>query len=169
MKPFSKLFIGGFALALMISCSPTSKENYMERFVEFLDEVYREYKEYTPGDWAKMDDKFEKLTGEWYQEYEDEMSFKEEMKVQGYKLKYAYYRTLSDGKSTFNGIMESIDVEGMKKDINQAAKGFKEAAGEIVNSVDMEQVKKEMEKVGEEIVKAAGEVGKTIDSLAGKR
>lgn len=153
-------------MVFMISCAPTSKEKYMEKFVSFLDEVSLEYKEYTPKDWNKMDEKFEKLTGEWYHKYEKEMTFKEDMKVQGYKLKYAYYKALAEGKATFDGFVDSVDVDGIKKDINNAAKDVKEAAEEFVNSIDMDQVKKDMEEVGEEIVKAAEEVGKTIDSLA---
>lgn len=147
----------------------------MEKYVSFLDEVSQEYKNYTPKDWERMDVKFEKFNGEWYRKYEQELSFKDELKLQAYKMKYAYYRALSEGKSAMDGILENVDVEQMKKDVDDAAKEVKKAAKEAkkaaeeyVNSIDMEQVQKDLEEVGEEIVKAAEEVGKTIDSLAGE-
>ena len=174
MKTISKLGFLALALALMISCSPTSKESYMDKYVSFLDEVSKEYKDYTPGDWEKMDEKFEKFNGEWYRKYEQEFTFKEELKLQAYKMKYAYYRALAEGKSAVEGIVENIDVDQMKKDVDDAAKEVKKAAKEtmkaaeeFVNSIDMEQVQKDLEEVGEEILKAAEGVGKTIDSLAG--
>ncbi len=168
MKTISKLGFLALVMAMMISCAPTSKENYMEKYVSFLDEVSMEYKDYTPKDWEAMDEKFEKFNGEWYQKYEQELSFKDELKLQGYKMKYAYYRALAEGKSAVDGFVESIDVDQMKKDVEDAAKEAKKAAEEFVNSIDMEQVQKDLEEVGEEIVKAAEEVGKTIDSLAGE-
>ena len=175
MKTISKLGFLSFALAMMISCAPTSKEKYMDRYVSFLDEVSQEYKDYTPKDWEEMDEKFDKLNGEWYQKYAQELSFKDELKLQGYKMKYAYYRALAEGKSVVDGFVENIDVEQMKKDVEDAAKEVNEvaketynAAEEFVNSIDMEQVQKVLEEVGEEILKAAEEVGKTIDSLAGE-
>lgn len=168
MKTISKFGFLALVMAMMISCAPTSKENYMEKYVSFLDEVSMEYKDYTPKDWEAMDEKFEKFNGEWYQKYEQELSFKDELKLQGYKMKYAYYRALAEGKSAVDGFVESIDVDQMKKDVEDAAKEAKKAAEEFVNSIDMEQVQKDLEEVGEEIVKAAEEVGKTIDSLAGE-
>lgn len=168
MKTLSKFSFLALALVMMISCAPTSKESYMEKYVSFLDEVSQEYKDYTTEDWGKMDEKFEKLNGEWYRKYEQELSFKDELKLQGYKLKYAYYRTLSEGKSALDGMRENIDVEQMKKDVEEGAEEFKKAAEEFVNSIDMKKVQKDLEEVGEEVLKAAEEVGKTIDSLAGE-
>ena len=138
----------------------------MDRFVSFLDEISIGYKEYTPEDWVNMDEKFDKLTGEWYKKYENEFSFKEEMKIQGYKVKYGYYRAFSEGKSTLEDIWESIDVKGMREEIDSAAKDVKQVVEEFVESVDMNQVQKDMEAIGEEIQKAAEEVVETIDSLA---
>lgn len=168
MKTLSKFCFLAFAMAMMISCAPTSKEKYMEKYVLFLDKVSQEYKDYTPKDWEAMDEKFDKFNGEWYHKYEQELSFKDELKLQGYKMKYAYYRALAEGRSAVDGFVESIDVDQMKKDVEDAAKDAKKAAEEFVNSIDMEQVQKDLEEVGEEIVKAAEEVGKTIDSLAGE-
>ncbi len=166
MKTLVKINLLGIVMMLMFSCAPTSKEKYMERLQSFIEEVSLEHKTYTPEDWAKIDEKYEKFAGEWYQKFESELTFTEELKVQKHKLKYAFYKALSEGKTTLDELMQSVDVEGIKKDIDNTAKDIKDTAEEFVNSIDLDEVKKDMEELGEEIINASEDVGKTIDSLA---
>ncbi len=168
MKIFSKLFYMGLLMIFMVSCTPMSKEKYMDRFASFIEEISLDYEGYSPENWAKMDEQFEKFTGEWYEKFEKEISLKEEIKIQGYKIKYAYYQTLSTGESLLNDIMNSIDVEGMKEEINNTTEDVKEAVEEFVEFINMdkEMIQKNIREIDEEVQKATEEVVETINSLA---
>lgn len=133
------VFLAIIATLLFASCSPMNKESYFKKFASFVEETSLHYKEYTQADWERVDQKYEKFTGEWYDKFENEISISENLKISKYIVKYTYYRAYAEGK------------------------GFLD---EIVDSIDIDKTKQEIDNVTEDIIDITEEVGETLDSLA---
>ncbi len=131
-----KVILAILIAVFFVSCSPMSKEGYLKNFESFIEKTSQNYKEYTTVEWNKADKKLKKLTEEWYDKFEAEMSVPEKLKVHKYTLKYAYYKAYSEGKNAVNGLIDSIDIEGVKKDINTVTEDVVDTAKDLGKAVD---------------------------------
>ncbi len=132
-------------LWVAVSCAPSDKESYMTDYAAFLDEIAENYKSYTEADWKRKEVKFEKLSEEWYEKFQNELTVKDELAVAGYKVKFAYYLSLSEVNSALEEVEESIDFEKWKRD----------AEYYIENDMqeDLDRLCREAEKAGKEAEK----------------
>ncbi|NDV58675.1 DUF6565 domain-containing protein [Bacteroides sp. 519] len=110
------LFIIVIAI-MMMACSPTSKESYLNKYDSFITEITKNHKLYDQKDWKKKAEEYNKFAGEWYDKFEDELSLKDEVKIKSYQVKWHYYSNLSDISSTVKELLEVLDVKGLKKQI----------------------------------------------------
>ncbi len=99
-----KLTTLAFFTVFLFSCSPFTKEAYLERFEDFMDEVSVEYRQYDESQWVKADKKFERLTGQWYDRYKDELSSREKLTISGYKVRYKTYKGIKKIDSAFQDL-----------------------------------------------------------------
>ena len=110
-----------FTLLLVVgvtSCSiPLSKESYLEKLDLFVSEVSENYKTYSDKDWEKKTEKFEKFSGEWYEKFKDDFTWKEKIKVAANIAKFSYYKTLSQLSSTAKDLFDTFNVKEAKEKV----------------------------------------------------
>lgn len=156
MKPnlsqLTKFFVAVIISVSFFSCAPLTKESYLERYDEFIDEIKEEYETYTEEDWLDKDEKLEKFSGEWYDKFEEELTLKEELKITGLKAKYGYYRMLKTVKETYHDIADPL--MSTTKEMKEKAQYY------IENDMqdDLNELYKQAEEMGEETVKALEEI-----------
>ena len=133
MKTILRFTIFVVALAF-VSCSPISKDGYLERYDKFITKVQAEYTEYTDADWIALDEEFATLSKVWYAKFQTKLTSDEKSIVTDYEYKYTYYRTLSKGKGVWDALKESYhcDMNRMKEGIVEE---LKEEAGNFSDAV----------------------------------
>ncbi|MCF0205462.1 MAG: hypothetical protein HUK12_09330 [Muribaculaceae bacterium] len=91
------------AMAMILaSCAPSSKEDYLNQFSQFIEEVKTNHESYSDSDWEKAEKKFEKFSGEWYEKFDNELSTSEKIKAATLCTQWLYYKN-------FDGVKESLD------------------------------------------------------------
>lgn len=150
-----KLIIIGFVLTLIFSCKPWSKEAYFEDFKSFMEEVRKNHDHYTEEDWREADEKYDKFSGEWYDDWEDEMTLKEKMIVSGYDGEYYLYKGLDKGKEMMQKVFSEENIQEIKRQLKE----FKE------QNLDegIKEIQKQAEEIGEEAVKQINEIFKELN------
>jgi len=104
-------------LVFAISCSaPQSKDSYLEKFGNFIQEVQNEHLTYNDEDWNQSDLKFERFTGEWYDKFSDELVLSDEVTIKGYQAQYYLYKA-SDGTNDFFDEYLKDDFERLREDV----------------------------------------------------
>lgn len=86
------VIIIAIVIFLIKSAAPFSKEAYLEDYKEFIDEVSDENDTYSEDKWKDIDEKFDKFNEEWYEKFEDELSFTEKLTVAKYNAEYKIYK-----------------------------------------------------------------------------
>ena len=107
MKTINSILVG-FLLVLVFcltSCAPMSKEAYLDDFSDFIKEVAENHESYSAKDWRKASEKYEKFTGDWYDKFEEELSFSEKAKVKAFQAKWLYYSEMEDAVETVGTII----------------------------------------------------------------
>ena len=94
---------------MFLSCEPATKEAYLKHYAEFMSKVTTEASNYTEADWVRADEEFSQLSVTWYEQFESELSFAEELKLAGYQAKYAFYRGVSGVGPVLKEVMDSSD------------------------------------------------------------
>lgn len=92
MKRYATTFFILIFLTLVSSCSPTSKESYLEDYKQFIREVSDNNNDYTEADWKRADKKMIKFTGEWYIKFENEFTLQEQIVIKKYEVQYELYK-----------------------------------------------------------------------------
>lgn len=96
-----------FLAAFLFSCSPFTKEAYMEKFKVFMDEVSSDYRQYDDKQWAKADKKYEKFNKQWYDRFKDEFSARERFTITGYKVRYNSFKGIRIINSNFQELFKT--------------------------------------------------------------
>lgn len=104
-------------MIVIAACSPMTKESYLEKYDSFIFEISENNKIYTEKDWKQQTEKYDKFSGEWYDKFKDEFTLKDEITIRANQAKWLYYSNLSSVTSTVKQLFESLDVKGMKKQI----------------------------------------------------
>ena len=88
-----------FILALVLtSCSPQTKESYLEDYEEFILTTDKESENYTDEDWINIEEKYNKFNGEWYKKFEDELTWKEEIVITKYQFQFNLLKLKEDSE-----------------------------------------------------------------------
>ncbi|MDR0387555.1 MAG: hypothetical protein LBH57_05920 [Treponema sp.] len=88
MKKF--LFIG--LSALLLSCAaPMTKETYMVKYKDFIDDVYLNNEGFTESEWEKMDGKFDELSG-LSERFSEELTWQDRIILAKYQIQYFFCR-----------------------------------------------------------------------------
>ena len=90
-----------FLLFSFIACRPYSKEAYLKDYESFINEISLEEQDYTEKDWTSIESKFDKFNTIWYNDYSDEFSLTDKLKVTKLKTQYLYYRGKAEIKGLF--------------------------------------------------------------------
>ena len=150
MKKLKNILFAIVAIIFMASCSPMSKESYLEKYDDFVAEVSKNHQSYSEKDWKQATEKYEKFSGEWHEKFKDEFTIKDKIDIKANQAKWYYYNNLNDVTSTVKQLFESLDIKGMKK----------QAQYYIDN--DMQS---DLQKYYEEAVKAGKDAEKAITEI----
>ncbi len=101
-KLFSISLIATVAM-LFIGCAPMSKESYMKQFGELVEEASTVYNSCSESEWADIEQKYDKFTGEYYNKFENELSASEKLTIVGYEAKMVGYATGRGISTLFSG------------------------------------------------------------------
>ena len=143
-----------FAIVLITSCSPQSKESYLKRYEKFISEVKMNSTNYTEADWIKIDEKFERFSKEWYSKFEEDLTWKEQLLIAKYNVQY----------NTFKSKTEIIDFYNLfiKEDYEELKKQIKEYSENDMKE-DMQFLIEQANEIGEDAIKAIEDIMKELD------
>lgn len=149
-------------LLTMVSCVPQSKEDYLERYKEFIADVSQDYEHYTEEDWEESLEQYHKFSGEWYSKFKEELTWKEQLLVGKYEVQYNMMRVKETTvnfydtflKDDFEELKEQVEYyyeNNMKDDIErlvQQAEEIGDSAISIMRDI-LEELEIEMEELFE--------------------
>lgn len=124
-----KFFVIAALAFLMVACAPSTKEEYLEEYKEFIEEVSEKAKTYSETDWAEKTEEFEKFSKEWYERFKEELSLGEQMQVTAYAASFGYH------KSNVDDLVNDI-VDDVKEGLNEAGKEIGLMVEEIEESLN---------------------------------
>ena len=84
---------------LLTSCTPQTKEDYLEDYNKFIVDVDNESSIYTEENWKKIKEEYAKFNGEWYEKFEDELTWKEEIIIAKYQFEFNLIKFKNDSES----------------------------------------------------------------------
>jgi Domain of unknown function (DUF6565) len=124
------------------SCSgPSGKDEYLNRFERFVDNVRKDHGHYNRSDWKYADERFNKFSNEWYEKFRDELTLNDEVKIASLIAQYQSYKGAGILKEFYDKNMKE-DVDSMKAkikyyidhDMDDDLKKLKQGAKEISDS-----------------------------------
>ena len=110
-----------FMIFMFNSCAPLSKEGYMERCEKFYSEVSQSHMTYSEHDWQKVVEKADVYYDEYYDKFEEELSFKEKMYLQSQLGKMFYYMGLYEIKCGYSDLKQEWNEEIQRLEEESAA------------------------------------------------
>ncbi|MCX4328692.1 MAG: hypothetical protein OSJ45_15645 [Lachnospiraceae bacterium] len=120
-----------------------SKDSYMEKYSDFVEEVAQNASDYTEKDWEKKDGNYQKYSDKWYKKFHNEFTASDKLLLTAYKVKYSYYRELSKCGDYVNDIINSIDldssvstIKSLKEELINGAAQIDNEIGELDESLD---------------------------------
>lgn len=131
-------------LFFLFSCAaPDTKEAYLEKFEQFVDNVETDYKTYDEADWKKADEKFEKFTGDWYSKFENDFTLSDEIVIKGLEARFYIFKAADETtdyfeehlKDDYEELRDKVEYyieNDMKEDLEQLMKIAKEAGDSAV-------------------------------------
>lgn len=165
MTNLSEKIVGFIAVILvfMVSCAPISKESYMERYKEFIDEVKKESGEYDDDDWAKADEKYLKYSEEWYLKFESELTMKDEVKIASWNVQYNALRGANALKDVFSLMFD--EEEGLVSFLREEYSGDVKSMSDDLKAKMAYYKKNQMEDDLNELRKAIKTASDSIPEL----
>ena len=157
-----RLFCSIIITLILVSCStPLSKESYLKKYDVFITDISENYKAFNEKEWEKAAKKHDKFSGEWYNKFENDFSFKDQIKIKANQSKWYYYRNLDNVTFTVKQLIESLDVEGLKKQVLYYIDNNKQS--------DLQKLYEDTKKAGKEaeeaFIKILKELNVKIDEL----
>lgn len=121
-KTLLPLFVLLVSLAIFASCTPLTKDSYMEKYDELYNEVSNSHETYTDEDWNDIEEKMNLYSGEYYDKFESELTSEDKRKIQSYEIKLAFYKELHDVKVAYDSLRKDVDgaIEIVEDEIDAA-------------------------------------------------
>ncbi len=148
----SLCFLAMSFVIFLISCSPTTKEDYLTEYSEFIVSVEEQERSGDIENWDELDKKQKYYSTELYDKFEDELTLGEVMKVSAYKIRYEAQK---HKKSIFDKIFNNQDVEKIKSELKEYIQK------DLDKDVDL--LIKEAQKVSDEFGKAIEELARELE------
>lgn len=106
----TKLFAGFILLLLMISCSLfETKEDYIQDFTSFINDVKASCSNYTTEEWTETDKVYEKFATDKYEKFKAEFTSNDEMTILKLKGTYAVLKVRKDAGELFDQAKDLIN------------------------------------------------------------
>jgi hypothetical protein len=143
----------------------SSKRMYVKSYEQFMKKVEKKQDDFTIKDWEEMDEKFERFSGECFDQYEEDLTTSERKQVMGYHFKYVVLRVKSElpfeiskeNEEKVDEFIRDLDLDNITIDGKELEKfwksldksKFKEAAEEFGKG--FEKLEKALEDLGREL------------------
>lgn len=123
-----KLFRSIAIALLMTACVPSTKQDYMAEFSEFIETISEKSSEYNTDDWDDADAEFEKFIGEWYDKYEAEMTLSDKMQIVAWTTAYNYHKGVDKSEDFINELGNDLNegLNDLGKTIEEIGKSMQE-------------------------------------------
>ncbi|MCK5824660.1 MAG: hypothetical protein KAG96_04565 [Ichthyobacteriaceae bacterium] len=108
MKSLFKILVLVITLSI-ISCAPSTKQEYMNSYEEFIADLETNYTEYSESDWEKLDNNMNEFTGKLYDKFKDELTFSDKITLSAYKVKYNSYKAKSSIDKMFENLSKELE------------------------------------------------------------
>lgn len=153
-KKLSKYLVIGI-LAILYSCSPMTKESYLDDYKRFINEISNENSNYTEKDWKNADEKYQKFSVEWFEKFEEEILWDEQIVLAKYKVQYKLYRykgsaseIISNVFGTYNDLEKKVkyysennmsdDIDFLINQANEIGGTATKMLSEVLTDLDVE-------------------------------
>lgn len=146
--------IAFFALLLVASCSPQSKESYLADYKAFISEVKEGSENLTDQEWLEVDEKHEKFTGKWYDKFEDEYTWKDQIVLTKYKFQYNLLKIRVKSSNYFD--------EYLREDYKQLKRQIKYYSENEMDE-DIEFILEKAREIGDSATKTVENILKDLD------
>jgi hypothetical protein len=152
LKVICCLFI--FMAIAGTSCTPTTKDSYLMRFERFVDSVKLNYKNYNKRDWKYADERFKRFSKEWYEQFKNELSAGEEIKVAALITRYQSYKGINKLREFYDDVF--------KEDSNKVKAKIKYYIDNNMDE-DLEKLKQGAKEIGDSTLKVVNDIIKELD------
>jgi len=139
---------------ILLSCSPQSKESYLEEYQEFIHNVRNNCENYSAEDWLKTNEKFIKFSKDWNKNFEEDFTWEENILLSKFKVEYNVLKF----KNEFSAITEIFKKEDFEK-LRQQIKYYSENEMEK----DLEFIINQSKEIGGEAAKTVEEILKELE------
>ncbi len=102
---------------MIASCGVQSKESYLEDYGSFIAKVSKEYKNYDATDWKNTNKKYKLLSETYYDKFEDQLTFKEDLIITKYEFQYAYYSLFAQSSKDIKEPFEKEDFKELREKV----------------------------------------------------
>lgn len=143
-----------FSLGLIISCSPQTKDSYLEDYGYFMSDISNDENNYTEEEWLEIDEEYEKYSGELYEQFQEDLTLKEEIILTKYTVQYKLLRFKADT----SGLMNLFN----KKDFVELKEQLKYYSENNMTD-DIKSIIKEADEIGSEASKAIEDILKELN------
>jgi hypothetical protein len=79
-----------------------TKESYLKKYAEFMDEISNNSDKYSDKEWKDADEKFKNFDDVWYKKFKADMDWQEKLTTSKYNLQYVYYRNKTAASDVIN-------------------------------------------------------------------
>lgn len=156
------------ATILLTSCTfdvCSSKRMYVKSYEQFMKKVEKNQDDFTLKEWEKMDEQFERFSGECFDKYEQDLTTRERKQLIRYNFKYVVLRVKSELPFEFSKQEEDkVDKFLEELEIDSISIKGKELQ-DFWNEMDKEQFRDAMREFGEgfeKLEKAFEELGREL-------
>lgn len=153
----SKLLIIA-TLFVLVSCAPTTKEEYIADFKTFVNDIKEERASYSDADWKRAEQKYEQFSNVWYEKFKDELSSKDRNAIRNCRFKFKYYNKIYKTGRVIDDVVNALDgkddVADELDDVIKEVEELGSEAGELINAVsdDVDDVINDIYDATEEIL-----------------
>ena len=141
---------------LLLACSPATKDDYMQEYAEFVESVEEKNKQEEIVEWESLDKEYDYYSDELYTKFKDELTLKDVIKVNAYKLRFETQRHKS---SIIESLFGKEDIDEVKKKLEDYIKN------EMDDDVDklVKEAQRVSEEFGEAVKDLADELKREIE------
>lgn len=143
---YTKLVLLAILLAISACSSPMTKESYLDQFREFISSVESSTVKESAEFWVQSQQQYERFTGEWYEKFKQELTWREELAIAQLQARYnllrsaAYARDITRGaRLEYAEVREQLQFymeNDMQGDINRMMETIRTSSAMMESEVE---------------------------------
>jgi len=81
-----------FLIVFVMSCTTATKDDYLSRYKQFIQQVQSEHNKYTEDDWIKADRRLNNINNILTKRFKNKLTKDDKITMGIYRMRYDYYR-----------------------------------------------------------------------------